>query len=61
MSAMSEQKAALDAVSQSLTSINRISQDNAVRIVTMSESSKSLLSKIDKLTEDINAYNREFA
>ena len=61
MSAMSEQKSALDAVSQSLTSINHISQDNASRIVTMSESSKSLLSKIDKLTEDIDAYNREFS
>lgn len=61
MSAMSEQKAALDAVSNSLTSINRISQDNAARIITMSESSKSLLTKIDKLAEDINAYNREFA
>ena len=61
MSAMGEQKTALDAVSQSLTSINRISQDNAERIITMSESSKSLLTKIDKLTEDINAYNREFA
>ncbi|HQL84222.1 MAG TPA: methyl-accepting chemotaxis protein, partial [Spirochaetota bacterium] len=61
MSAMSEQKAALDAVSQSLTSINRISQDNAGRIITMSESSKSLVVKINKLTEDINEYNREFA
>jgi methyl-accepting chemotaxis protein len=61
MSAMSEQKAALDAVSQSLSSINRISQDNAERIITMSRSSKSLLSKIDKLNEDISAYNREFA
>ena len=61
MSAMSEQKAALDVVSQSLSSINRISQDNAERIITMSRSSKSLLSKIDKLNEDISAYNREFA
>ena len=61
MSAMSEQKAALDVVSQSLSSINRISQDNAERIITISHSSKSLLSKIDKLNEDISAYNREFA
>jgi methyl-accepting chemotaxis protein len=61
MSAMSEQKAALDVVSQSLSSINRISQDNAVRIITMSESSKNLLAKIDKLNEDISAYNREFS
>jgi methyl-accepting chemotaxis protein len=61
MSAMSEQKSALDAVSQSLSSINRISQDNAERIITMSSSSKSLLAKIDKLNDDINAYNREFA